>query len=103
MALAIICLFMQTQFQLGNYVYLHMHAQMNTQSLANLQDLIPRHDNRQHKLTYIGIKCCRFARECISFVLAYVDAIQKHLGCKKGEAKSEAPVNVKITSESTGD
>ena len=25
------------------------------------------------------------------------------LGVKKGEAKSEAPVNVKITSESTGD
>ena len=31
------------------------------------------------------------------------NAIQKHPGCKKGEAKSEAPVNVKITSESTGD
>ena len=31
------------------------------------------------------------------------NAIQKHPGHKKGEAKSEAPVNVKITSESTGD
>ena len=30
------------------------------------------------------------------------NAIQKHPGCKKGEAKSEAPINVK-TSESTGD
>ena len=37
-----------------------------------------------------------------TLLAALIYAIQKHPGCKKGEAKSEAPVNVKITSESTG-
>ena len=34
---------------------------------------------------------CKYA--CIRLVINYT--IQKHPGCKKGEAKSEAPVNAK--------
>ena len=37
-----LCLFMQTQFQLGSYVRSYIHACTNeTHSFANFQDLIP--------------------------------------------------------------
>ena len=64
---------MQSQFQLGRYI----HACTNeTHSLANLQDLIPTlaaiANYRQHKLAKVGIKCYGFARECVSFVHAWM-------------------------------
>ena len=43
--------------------------------LEDLKDLIQypqfsRHNYKQHKLAKTGIKSCRFARECVSFVYA---------------------------------
>ena len=54
-----LCLFMQTQFQLGS----HIHAYIDEiHSLANLQDLIPT----LAAMILGKIKFCRYARECAS-------------------------------------
>ena len=56
---------MQTQFQLSSYI----HACANeTHSIENLQDLIPTLDRLCLPIivaTKVGIKSCRFARECV--------------------------------------
>ena len=52
---------MQTQLQLGRYVHVCINE---THSLANLQDLIPTLVIPAE----VGIKSCRFARECASFM-----------------------------------
>ena len=62
-----LCLFMQTQFQLVSHTCTN-----ETHSVANLQDLIPTLaaiiiDNT-NLLAKVGIKSCRFATECVSFV-----------------------------------
>ena len=60
---------MQTQLQLGRYIHVCINE---TYSLANLQDLIPTlagsYDYKQHNPAKVGIKSCRFARECVSFM-----------------------------------
>ena len=55
---------MQTQFQMSSYIHV---CTAETQSLANLQDLICI-NYRQHKVAKVEIKSCRFARECIKFL-----------------------------------
>ena len=64
-----LCLFMQAQFQLGSYIHTCTNE---TYSLANSQDLIRSYfgsnNFRQHKLTKVEIKSCRFAIECVLFV-----------------------------------
>ena len=52
-----------------------MHTQMK-HTLANIQDLIPTLAgiliHKQHKPAKVGIKSCRFARECVSSVHAWM-------------------------------
>ena len=52
-----------------------MHAQMK-HSIANLQDLIPTLAaiiiDSTNYLAKVGIKSCRFAIECVSFVHAWM-------------------------------
>ena len=60
---------MQTQLQLGRYIHVGINE---THSLANLQDLIPTLAGWIVLLMIIsakvGIKSCRFGRECVSFM-----------------------------------
>ena len=62
-----LCLFMQTQFQLVSYLHTN-----ETHSVANLQDLIPTLASKFVLpiiiAAKVGIKSCRFATECVSFV-----------------------------------
>ena len=58
---------MQTQFRLGSYIHA---CTKETISLANLQALIP---TLAGLFAYnVGIKSCRFAREIVSFVHAWM-------------------------------
>ena len=62
---------MQTQFQLVSYSCIHICTN-ETHSVANLQDLIPTLAaiiiGNTNLLAKVGIKSCRFATECVSFV-----------------------------------
>ena len=69
---------MQTQFQLSSYIYAFANT---TDSLSYLLDLIPTltaiiniriHIYKRHKPAKVGIKSCRFARECVSFMHAWM-------------------------------
>ena len=69
-----LCLFMQTQFQL---LASCIHTCTNeTHSVANLQDLIPTLASKFVLSIIIaakvGIKSCRFATECVSFVHVFI-------------------------------
>ena len=64
---------MQIQFQLRSYIH---GCISETDSPANLQDLIFTYfggnNHRQHKLVNVGNKSCKFAKECDSFVYAWM-------------------------------
>ena len=62
----------------SRWVVTSMDAQMHTHFLANLQDLIPTLAAIiiGHKLAKVEIKSCRFARECVSFVHAWMSLYQ---------------------------
>ena len=56
-----------------SWVASYIHACTNeTFSIANLQDLNPTlakiYNYRLHKVAKVGIKSCRYAIECVSFV-----------------------------------
>ena len=65
-----VCVCLCIQMQLGSYI--HVTSTVNTHSLVPLQDLISTLATITfeaiHHATKVGIKSCRGARECISFV-----------------------------------
>ena len=70
-----VCLFIKTHN--SSWLPSYIHACTNeTHSIGNLQDLrnpyFGSNNYRQHKLAKVGIKSCRFAIECVSFVHAWM-------------------------------
>ena len=62
---------------IGRGLARYIHACTNEiHFLANLKDLVNpyfgRHNYKQHKPAKAEIKSCRFARECVSFVHAWM-------------------------------
>ena len=71
------CLLKHTELQLASCIHTYIHTYINeTHSLAPLQDLIPilwqATFKVMHHNTKVGIKSCRGARACVSFVHIYV-------------------------------
>ena len=60
------CLFMQTKFQLGSYI----HVCTNEAHFLQLLWLVYVAYN--YACQRVGIKSCRFARECVSFVHSWM-------------------------------
>ena len=64
---------MKTKFQFGSYIQAYRNE--HTYTLANLPRFTPyfgSNNYRQHRPAKVGIKSCRSARECVSFVHAWM-------------------------------
>ena len=61
---------MQTQLQLGRYIHVCINEARSSKS-TRFNLYFSRYNSKQHNPAKVGIKSCRFAREC--FIYAYID------------------------------